>query len=167
MYNIAIWAVADRETTLFLLPFQEIGASAKEKFVSKCIKDPANFKKPIKKQKVVIFATQLKKYKIKGDEKGEIAMIRGLFVSILVLSLQQQKSWHGRSSKVSFNSIAIITLSYWWSYAEYSKVCFAKWDRGKSRVCITRVYWCYYSRRYIFLYIYSLIYWAQWVKQLQ
>lgn len=74
------------------MPFQEIGASAKEKFVSKCIKDPVNFKKPIKKQKVVTFATQLKKYEIKGDEKGEITMIRGLFVSILVLSLQQQKS---------------------------------------------------------------------------
>ena len=31
MYNIATGAAADRETTLFLLPFQEIGASAKEK----------------------------------------------------------------------------------------------------------------------------------------
>ena len=65
------------------MPFQEIGASAKEKFVSKCVKDPANFKKPIKKQKAITFATQLKKYKIKGDEKGEITtMIRGLFVNL-------------------------------------------------------------------------------------
>ena len=88
MYNIATWAGANREAALFLLSFQEIGASAKEKFVSHCIKDPANFEKPIKKQKVITFATQLKKYKIKGDEKGEITtMMHDLFGSILVLSL--------------------------------------------------------------------------------
>ena len=40
MHNIATGAAVDRETALFLLSFQEIGASAKEKFVSKCIKHP-------------------------------------------------------------------------------------------------------------------------------
>ena len=92
MYNIATGAAADRETALFLLSFQEIGASAKEKFVSECIKsaNPANFEKPIRKQKVITFVTQLKKYKIKADEKGEITtMMCDLFGSILVLSLQK------------------------------------------------------------------------------
>ena len=49
MYNIATGAAADRGTALFLLSFQEIGASAKEKFVSEFINDPANFEKPVKK----------------------------------------------------------------------------------------------------------------------
>ena len=51
MYNIASGAAADRETALFLLSFQEIGASAKEKFVSEYLKsaNPANFEKPIRK----------------------------------------------------------------------------------------------------------------------
>ena len=56
--------------------------------MKECTKDPANFEKPIKKQKVITFATQLKKYKIKGDAKGEITtMMHDLFGSILVLSL--------------------------------------------------------------------------------
>ena len=91
MYNIATGAATDRETALFLLPFQEIDTSAKEKFVLECIKDPASFEKHIKKQKVVTSATQLKKYKIKGNGKSEsTTMIRDLSGSILVLSLQKE-----------------------------------------------------------------------------
>ena len=59
--------------------------------MKQCTKDPANFEKPIKKQKVITFATQLKKYEIKSDEKGEITtMMRDLFGSILALSLQKK-----------------------------------------------------------------------------
>ena len=53
-----------------------------------------SIKKPIKKQKLIIFVTQLKKYKIKVDEKGEITtMMRDLGGIILALSLQKKLTW--------------------------------------------------------------------------
>ena len=60
---------------------------------AECIKDLTNFEKTIKKQKVITSATQLKKYKIKGDEKGEIkTMMCDLFRSILLLS-KKKLTW--------------------------------------------------------------------------
>ena len=91
MHNIDTRAAPDKETALFLLSFQEIGASANKKCVLDCIKDPANFEKPIKKQSYNI-CDSIKEYKMKGNEKGELtAMMHDLFGSILVLSLQKKK----------------------------------------------------------------------------
>ena len=164
MYNTATWAAADRETTLFPLPFQEIGASAKEKFVSKCVKDPANFKKPIKKQKAITFATQLKKYKIKGDEKGEITtMIRGLFVNLY-------KKKKVDMAEVLRYPLTPLPLSLCHTDSRMqSTPKSALLNEIEARVaCVLPEYIdVIIVDGVFFFYIYSLIYWAQWVKQLQ
>ena len=44
------------------------------------------------RNKVITFVTQLKKCKMKGNEKGELTVVmHDLFGSILVLSLQKKK----------------------------------------------------------------------------
>ena len=69
LFNIATGKSAAEETKKFLLNVRKLGKSLQEKFIKECNEDPGRFEKPISRQKMKTFATELKKVKVRGSNE--------------------------------------------------------------------------------------------------
>ena len=92
LFNIASGKSVSDAACDFLLNCYETGKHAHEEFLNECLEDPNRFEENIKRQKVVTFATAVKKQKStdKDNKIQAIGMMRDLFGSILYLVLQKR-----------------------------------------------------------------------------
>ena len=92
LYNIGTGKAAKDSTAAFLLNCVAIDERERKQFIDECSKDPQRFEKPIKRQKLETFASELGKHKIKVKDGRTIAAcyMRDLFGSILSLSLEKK-----------------------------------------------------------------------------
>jgi hypothetical protein len=92
LYNIGTGKAASESTEQFLLNVAQIGEQRRCQFIVECIEDPNRFEKKIQKVKVITFASEVGKHKIKGSDGKVVAacLVRDLFGSILYHSLEQK-----------------------------------------------------------------------------
>jgi hypothetical protein len=92
LYNLATGKSVKIETEKFLLNIEHIGNTARRNFIKECSEDDKRFESPIKAQKLLTFATEIRKKKITRKDGKVISacLIRDLFGSLLFLALQKQ-----------------------------------------------------------------------------
>ena len=92
LFNIYTGKSCKKGTEDFLLNVESIGNEARKNFIQECVENPNQFEERIKKNKILSFATESGKRKIRGAEGKnlEATLIRDLFVSILCLSMQRK-----------------------------------------------------------------------------
>ena len=92
LFNIATGKSVSQLTGEFLLNISKIGEEETNKFILECIEDPTRFNKSIKRQTIHLFATEGGTKNIKVSDANIISacLIRGLFGSILFLSLERK-----------------------------------------------------------------------------
>ena len=74
-----------------LLSIAEKGCVNHDKFIQECIDQPKRFEDKITRNKVLKFASEGKRYRLRSDNKvASVQMVRDLFGSILFLSLQHK-----------------------------------------------------------------------------
>ena len=89
LYNISSGKATTNEVRDFLLSTFVQGKVLYEQFVQNVIDDPANFEKPIKKQKILNFASMAAKVKRVRNQKVEVVkMERNLMGRLLILSIE-------------------------------------------------------------------------------
>ena len=112
---------AAEETKKFLLNVRKLGKSLQEKFIKECNEDPGRFEKPVSRQKMKTFVTELKKVKVRGsNEKTAVStMMRDRFGFILCVALEKKVDM---ADILTYpNTCSIITLSFGWINAKNSK----------------------------------------------
>ena len=79
-------------TDKFLLNVFKNGENEPKKFTEECSQDSRRFDKPIKRQKIISFATETGKQKITASNLKVLSafLMRDFFVSILYISLQRK-----------------------------------------------------------------------------
>ena len=91
LYNISSGKATTNEVRDFLLSTFVQGKVLYEQFVQNVIDDPANFEKPIKKQKILNFASMAAKVKRVRNQKVEVVkMERNLMGRLLILSIENK-----------------------------------------------------------------------------
>ena len=114
LYNISTGLAAMDSTQLFLLNVFKNGKNERKKFIEECSQNSLRFEKPIKRQKIISFATQTGTQKITVSRKSFISMFNARFVWDHFIHIVIKKGWYGPSAKVSLNSCSLIFKSYRW-----------------------------------------------------
>ena len=89
LYNISRGLAAMDSTQLFLLNVFKNGKNERKKFIEECSQNSLRFEKPIKRQKIISFATQTGTQKITVSDGKVLSacLMRNLFEIILYKSL--------------------------------------------------------------------------------
>ena len=91
LFNISTGKAAPQEVCDFLLHVYETGEKSYNAFVQSVIDDPAAFEKPIKKQRLLNFASMaVKVKKIVNGKATVLQMERNLFSRLLTISLEKK-----------------------------------------------------------------------------
>ena len=91
LFNIGLGKAALIQTAVFLLSIAEKGCVNHDKFIQECIDQPKRFEDKITRNKVLKFASEGKRYRLRSDNKvASVQMVGDLFGSILFLSLQHK-----------------------------------------------------------------------------
>ena len=92
LYNIGTELAAMNSTQFFLLNVFKNGENEQKKFIEECSQNSLRFKKPIKRQKIISFATKTGKQKITASNGKVLSAcsMHNLFGNILYISLQRK-----------------------------------------------------------------------------
>jgi hypothetical protein len=91
LYNISTGQAVSEDIEHFLLNVEKLGNEQREQFINECSEDPERFERPIKRNKILNFATAVPKQKISVSGKLiAVQMQRDLFGQLLSISLEQK-----------------------------------------------------------------------------
>ena len=92
LYNTGKESAAMDSIQIFLLDIFKNGENERKTFIERCSQKSLYFEKPIKKQKIISFATETEEQKITASDKKvlSLCLMRDLFGSILYISLQRK-----------------------------------------------------------------------------
>ena len=89
LINLSSGKAASKETQSFLLNIRENGGNAMNDFILRCLRDPAEFERPIKRQKIITFAEDGAVVNRTAKEViEETKMERDLIGKLLMISLK-------------------------------------------------------------------------------
>ena len=89
LFNVGSGKAASTQTAVFLLDIVEKGCVNRDKFIQECIDQSKRFEDKISRNKLLTFAREGKRYRLRSNNKvASVQTVGDLFGSIPFLSLQ-------------------------------------------------------------------------------